>query len=160
MDKLMVQSVSGSKLKLIIKYFLLIPLVSFAFSVLAELIYFGWKFNLDGQGPLLIIAGSLFLNSLYGLSLLPIFLNLIIQVRQYRVFQLLTFLVLPLIGLFYSVKRMSYKEPSSDFIFYAGTGIIFLLTANVASWKFNKTIKKEILPTSATPASGLTTRNT
>lgn len=129
-------------LALLIKYFLLTPFVGFVVSVAVLLLYFILTASpmISGQGVFLIFAGSLYLNVMHGLCMLPIFLNLIGAIRRHPVLQALTFLALPLVGVFFHTSKISYRDHTSDFVLYAATGLVFMLTAGAMLQKFRKTM--------------------
>lgn len=128
------------RLSILVKYFLLTPSIGFILSVGFLLLYFGLTFSpmLSGRGVLLILAGSFYLNVRYALCLLPIFLNLIGAVRRHRVLQAFTFLAVPLGWGVFHTSKIDYRDHTSDFVLYAATGLIFLLTSGTMLQKFRK----------------------
>lgn len=127
-------------LSILVKYFLLIPFISFIASVCVLLLYFGLTFSpmMSGRGVFLIFAGSLHLNAMYGTCMLPIFLNLIGAIRRHRVLQAFTFLALPLGWIVFHASKIDYRDHTSDFVLYAATGLVFLLTASAMLKKFRQ----------------------
>jgi hypothetical protein len=93
---------------------------------------------MSGRGVFLVFAGSPYLNVMYGLCLVPIFLNLIAEIRQRKILRVLTFLALPLVWVVFHASKLSYRDHKSDFALYAATGLIFLRTAGAMLKKFRK----------------------